>query len=222
MQQQNNQPEYPDHNRPPLTTENAEFVMLALLVSRERSIDLEVREDAMYSNVMRDVDAEMVRRGGVVVEAASQAVDTDARGSSEVSGSGPVDARTPRRSATPRRDRIVTGSPVQRMDADEFVRQFMQELGQAGRTLATVRTFHILSAVESALESFGYEGDIQAMGRMTHVIEDLYSRYRRLAERSNATESDLSVGIRRELVSALTARGPFHGIGANRIALISS
>ena len=219
--QQNNQP-HNDQNRPPLTAENAEFVMLALLVSRERSIDLEARESGMYRDVMRDVDAEMVRRGGVIVEAQSPAVDTDARGPSEISGSGPADSKTTGRAAPPRRDRIVTGSPVQRMDADEFVRQFMQELGQAGRTLATVRTFHILSAVESALESFGYEGDIQAMGRMTHVIEDLYSRYRRLAERSNATESDLSVGIRRELVSALTARGPFHGIGANRIALISS
>ena len=42
--QQNNQP-HNDQNRPPLTAENAEFVMLALLVSRDRSMELEVREE---------------------------------------------------------------------------------------------------------------------------------------------------------------------------------
>ena len=139
---------------PPLTEENEPIlaVVIAMLKSRAQSMHLDDTEARMYSNVMEDVTGEMERRGGIVLDApVTTGVDREATAAmdtkSQAAGSG--------------------GNL--RMEAKEFVHVFLlclQQMEPAGRGIATTRMFHILDAVENTLGFFGYEGDIQSMGRV--------------------------------------------------------
>ena len=57
-----------ENNLPQLTTENADLVMISLLVARSRSLQLDAIETAMYANTMTSVDAAMRAQGGVILE----------------------------------------------------------------------------------------------------------------------------------------------------------
>ena len=197
---------------PPLTEENEPIiaVVIAMLKSRTQSMHLDDTEARMYSNVLEDVTGEMERRGGVVLDApVATGVDREAPAAEK-----PLAAMDPR-------SRSTGSGGIRRMDAKEFVHVFLQQMESAGRGIATTRMFHILDAVEDTLGFFGYEGDIQSMGRVTRVIDDIYGKYRNLAAQGDATEAALTSGLRRELASALTARGPYPGIGGSGISLTS-
>ena len=194
---------------PPLTEENEPIiaVVIAMLKSRAQSMHLDDTEARMYSNVMDDVAGEMEKRGGVVLDAPiTTGVDREAPAAMDTKSQ-------------------ATGSGGNlRMGAKEFVHVFLvclQQMEPAGLGIATTRMFHILDAVEDTLGFFGYEGDIRSTGRVTRVIDDIYGKYRNLAAQGDATEAALTSGLRRELASALTARGPYPGIGGSGISLTS-
>ena len=195
---------------PPLTEENEPIIaaVIAMLATGAQSRGLEDIEAQMYANVLEDVTSEMEKRGGVVLNAPDTA-----------GGSRPA-AETLRASRNSKSWPTSSGG-IQRMDAKEFVHGFPQQMESDGRGIATTRMFHILDAVEATLGVFGYEGDIQAMGRVTRVIDDIYGKYQHLAAQGDATEAALTSGLRRELAAALTARGPYPGIGGSGISLTS-
>ena len=56
-------------NLPPLTAENADLVMISLLVASSRSLELDAIETAMYANTMTSVDAVMRAGGEDILEA---------------------------------------------------------------------------------------------------------------------------------------------------------
>lgn len=107
-----------------------------------------------------------------------------------------------------------------RVDTEEFVQNVLQNLARSGHALADVTPESVMVAAAAAISAFSRDVDFRALGRVVRIAEDVYGRFQRLQKVSDATEDALRDGIRREMVSALRARGPYSGIGGSKVSMM--
>ena len=207
-----------------------EMINLIVTTARERRHKLHDNETAMYSlalqsdGKLQDKDlADFVAtlpadHDPAAGAALAEAVESDVQSVRDLDDT-PADITPADVSSVATREK-PSGPTTVRINTEEFVQTIQQNLARSGRVLADITPDSVLVAAEVAIGSFSPDVDLQALGRVARIAEDVYGKFQRLQKASDATEDALRDGIRRELVSALRARGPYSGFGGNKVSMM--
>ena len=189
-------------------TSTAKMIEHVLRVAQQRTLSMDEREANLYEEARQEF----------LKLAQSPSVSVMSEGSArKPSGDTPVHGVAPRRNdARKRDDRPLTI----RVNTEEFAKRLHQAIGRGGRRMSEVEHGHILVAVDTAVRQLGQDPDLQALGRVAHVVENIYRKYQRMVATTDATEKAVASGLHRETVSALRARGPYSGFGGRKISMM--
>lgn len=199
------------------------FIGKALVQAQLRSNRLDSQETKMYAMVRNDFIKMGVRIEDVepIDDSVVLAKDTTVENEMDIAQAKPsrfaASAPTSPTTQPPRTERTAL---TLRVNTDEFVRKFMLDVGRTGRSLADVRDDNILVSADAAIRAFDPDFDILALGRVAHVVEDIYRKYQRMVATTDATEKALTPSLHREIASALRARGPYSGSRGFKISMM--